>query len=104
MGQNPDIALAAAAAILALIWALALVWHDLRRRGYAPYESLRRAAGELDGGDASAALRAFRRASRIAARDGDLAALAAAWRGIERARDASRWRWRPGAIIPTSPS
>ena len=70
------------------MWALALVWRDLLGRRYPPYAALQRAAGELDAGEAASALRSFRRASRMAARYGDLAALAAAWRGIARARGA----------------
>ena len=88
MGDNSDIALAAGVAAAALMWALAEVWRDLAGRRYPPYASLRRAAGELDAGDASRALISFRRAGRIAADHGDLAALAAAWHGLARAREA----------------
>ena len=88
MGDISTILLAAGAVAAALTWALALIWRDLLGRGYAPYTALKRAAGELDAGKAASALRLFRRASLAAARHGDLAALAAAWRGIARARDA----------------
>ena len=88
MGDLSTIWLAAGAAAAALTWALALAWRDLLVRRYPPYTALQRAAGELDAGEAASALRSFRRASRAASRHGDLAALAAAWRGIARARDA----------------
>jgi hypothetical protein len=88
VGNNFDIALAAGAAAVALVWALAEVWRELAGRRYPPYASLQRAAGELDAGDAPRALISFRRAGRIAAHHGDLAAVAAAWHGLARAREA----------------
>ena len=88
MGDNIDIAWAAGASAAALMWAAWLVWCDLFARRHPPYESLRAAAAALDFGDAAAALVLFRRAGRVAARHGDLAALGAAWRGIALAREA----------------
>ena len=88
VGDNIDIAWAAGAAAAALMWAAWLVWCDLFARRHPPHESLRAAAATFDLGDAAAALALFRRAGRIAARYGDLAALGAAWRGIALAREA----------------
>ena len=74
--------------IIALMWALAEVWSDLFDRRHPPYVALTKAAAALDDGDASLALRRFKRAATIAGRHGDLAALSAAWQGIAEAREA----------------
>jgi hypothetical protein len=77
-----------APAAIALIWALWEVWHDLFKRRHPPYLALQKAAAVFDCGDAQAALAMFKRAARVAARHGDLAAMGAAWHGIARAREA----------------
>jgi hypothetical protein len=88
VGNNFTIAWAAGAAAVAMILALGLSWRELWARPYAPYAWLRRASELLDKGEASRALQVFKLAGGQAARHGDLAALAAAWRGIARAREA----------------
>lgn len=71
-----------------MIWAAGEVWRDLFNRRYPPYAVLKAGAEAFDAGDTQSALRRFQKAVVIASRHGDLAAVAAAWQGIARARAA----------------
>jgi hypothetical protein len=88
VGNVSNTAWATAPAVIALIWALWEVWHDLFKRRHPPYVALQRAVAAFEYGDAQAALAMFKRAAHVAARHGDLAAMGAAWHGIARAREA----------------
>lgn len=72
--------------IIAMIWAAAETWRDLFDRRHPPYVALKKAAAELETGDAQTALRMFKRAASLSTRHRDLAALGAAWRGIAASR------------------